>query len=193
MQCHSRGHVGAEELVVIVNPAAAPISKEQLADLYLARSSALIPIDQAAGSAIYVEFYRKATGRDSAQVKAIWSRILFTGRYPAETAARLGSRQENRGRQPQAGWLHREVRCRCLGEGGIAAGLNRTDAQSGRHLAALLRIWRGAQESESMPTVRGRKSTIEPLNPDVVGSQILDYDAIGVHIGVAKFDPITDL
>jgi ABC-type phosphate transport system substrate-binding protein len=72
--------VRAEEIVVIVNPAAAPISKEQLADLYLARSSALIPIDQTAGSAIYVEFYMKATGRDSAQVKAIWSRILFTGR-----------------------------------------------------------------------------------------------------------------
>jgi ABC-type phosphate transport system substrate-binding protein len=72
--------VRAEEIVVIVNPAAAPISKEQLADLYLARSSALIPIDQAASSAIYVEFYKKATGRDSAQVKAIWSRILFTGR-----------------------------------------------------------------------------------------------------------------
>lgn len=72
--------VRAEEIVVIVNPAAAPISKEQLADLYLAKSSVLIPIDQAAGSAIYVEFYKKATGRDSAQVKAIWSRILFTGR-----------------------------------------------------------------------------------------------------------------
>jgi hypothetical protein len=70
----------AAELVVIINPAAAPISKEQLADLYLAKSSALIPIDQAADSAIYVEFYKKATGRDSAQVKAIWSRILFTGR-----------------------------------------------------------------------------------------------------------------
>ena len=72
--------IRAEEIVVIVNPAAAPISKEQLADLFLARSSALTPIDQAADSAIYVEFYKKATGRDTAQVKAIWSRILFTGR-----------------------------------------------------------------------------------------------------------------
>lgn len=34
----------------------------------------------AAGSSIYAEFYKKATGRDTAQVKAIWSRILFTGR-----------------------------------------------------------------------------------------------------------------
>jgi ABC-type phosphate transport system substrate-binding protein len=72
--------VQADEIVVIVNPAAAPISKEQIADLYLGRSTAWTPIDQAVGSGIYVEFYKKATGRDSAQVKAIWSRILFTGR-----------------------------------------------------------------------------------------------------------------
>jgi ABC-type phosphate transport system substrate-binding protein len=72
--------VRAEEIVVIVNPGAAPISQAQLADLFLAKSSVLIPIDQAADSAIYVEFYKKATGRDTAQVKAIWSRILFTGR-----------------------------------------------------------------------------------------------------------------
>jgi hypothetical protein len=72
--------IRADEIVVIVNPAAAPISKEQLTDLYLAKGGALIPIDQAADSAIYVEFYKKATGRDTAQIKAIWSRILFTGR-----------------------------------------------------------------------------------------------------------------
>ena len=72
--------VRAEEIVVIVNLAAAPISKEQIADLYLGRSDAFTPIDQPLGSGIYVEFYKKVTGRDSAQVKAIWSRILFTSR-----------------------------------------------------------------------------------------------------------------
>ncbi|HWX36587.1 MAG TPA: hypothetical protein VNZ53_55380 [Steroidobacteraceae bacterium] len=70
----------AEEIVVIVNLAAATISKEQIADLYLGRSDAWTPIDQAVGSGIYVEFYKKVTGRDSAQIKAIWSRILFTDR-----------------------------------------------------------------------------------------------------------------
>jgi ABC-type phosphate transport system substrate-binding protein len=69
-----------EDIVVIANPAAAPISKEQIADIYLARNNAWTPIDQSAGSSIYAEFYKKATGRDAAQVKAIWSRILFTGR-----------------------------------------------------------------------------------------------------------------
>jgi hypothetical protein len=72
--------IRAEDIVVIVNPAAKPISKEQIADLYLGRSGGLTPVDQPVGSAIYAEFYKKATGRDIAQVKALWSRILFTGR-----------------------------------------------------------------------------------------------------------------
>jgi hypothetical protein len=73
-------NIRAEDIVVIVNPAAKPISKEQIADLYLGRSGGLTPIDQTVGSAIYVQFYKQATGRDVAQVKAIWSRILFNGR-----------------------------------------------------------------------------------------------------------------
>ena len=72
--------VRAEELAVIVNLAATPLSKEQVADLYLGRSDDFTPIDQVVGSAIYIEFYKKVTGRDSAQIKAIWSRILFTDR-----------------------------------------------------------------------------------------------------------------
>jgi ABC-type phosphate transport system substrate-binding protein len=73
-------NIQAEDIVVIVNPAAKPISKEQIADLYLGRTAGLTPVDQTVGSAIYVQFYKKVTGRDVAQVKAIWSRILFTGR-----------------------------------------------------------------------------------------------------------------
>jgi ABC-type phosphate transport system substrate-binding protein len=73
-------NIQAEDIVVIVNPAAKALSKDQIADLYLGRSGGLTPIDQTAGSAIYVQFYKQATGRDVAQVKAIWSRILFTGR-----------------------------------------------------------------------------------------------------------------
>ena len=85
-------NVHAEDIVVIVNPAAKPVSKEQIVDVYLGRSAELTPIDQTVGSSIYVQFYQKATGRDAAQIKAIWSRILFTGRgqppkqLPADTA-----------------------------------------------------------------------------------------------------------
>jgi ABC-type phosphate transport system substrate-binding protein len=72
--------VRAEELVVIVNLAAPAIDKQQVMDLYLGRGRGWTPLDQVATSPIYVDFYKKAIGRDVAQVKAIWSTILFTGR-----------------------------------------------------------------------------------------------------------------
>jgi ABC-type phosphate transport system substrate-binding protein len=74
------GQVRAQELVVIVNPAAPAINKEQVLDLYLGRGSGWTPVDQVATSPIYVAFYKKVIGRDDAQIKAIWSKILFTGR-----------------------------------------------------------------------------------------------------------------
>jgi ABC-type phosphate transport system substrate-binding protein len=72
--------VHGAEIVVVVNPAAPTISKEQLADLFLGRGGDWTPIDQMVGSAIYIEFYKKVTGRSLAQVKELWSGILFTGR-----------------------------------------------------------------------------------------------------------------
>ena len=64
---------------MIVNPAAAPISKEQLADLYLARRQRL-PDRPSRGLHDLHRVLQERTGRESSQVKAIWSRILFTGR-----------------------------------------------------------------------------------------------------------------
>jgi ABC-type phosphate transport system substrate-binding protein len=75
--------VSAADLVVIGNPAAGPLTKDQVADLFLGKSQSLTPIDQAEGSLLYAEFYRKATGRDVAQVKATWSRLVFSGKAQA--------------------------------------------------------------------------------------------------------------
>jgi hypothetical protein len=72
--------VHAQELVVIVSPAAPAINKEQVMELYLGRGNGWTALDQVATSQIFAEFYKKALGRDAAQVKAIWSKILFTGR-----------------------------------------------------------------------------------------------------------------
>jgi ABC-type phosphate transport system substrate-binding protein len=72
--------VHAEHIVVIVNPAAKPPSKEQIVDIYLGRRVELTPLDQTVGSPIYIQFYKKATGRDVAQIKAIWSRVMFAGK-----------------------------------------------------------------------------------------------------------------
>jgi len=70
----------AADLVVIANPAVGSLSKEQVADLFLGKSQAFTPIDQLDSSATYADFYRKASGRDVAQVKATWSRIVFSGK-----------------------------------------------------------------------------------------------------------------
>lgn len=66
--------------VVIMGPNAAPITKDQLANLYLGRSFDLKPVDLPEGSALREQFYKKATDRDQSQIKAVWSRIVFTGK-----------------------------------------------------------------------------------------------------------------
>jgi hypothetical protein len=71
------------QIVVIGNPAAAPLNKDQVSDLFLGKNQSLTPVDQAEGGAIYADFYKKATGRDVAQVKATWSRLVFTGKGQA--------------------------------------------------------------------------------------------------------------
>ena len=79
------GLLGAAEtseadVVVIVNRAAELPTKEQVSDVYLGRSRTFTPIDRSETSSLRAEFYRKATGRDTAQIKMVWARLVFTGR-----------------------------------------------------------------------------------------------------------------
>lgn len=76
------------ELVVVVS-AQSPVdalSRAELTDIYLGRMNRLptgdsvVPIDQADRSPVYAEFYSKYLGQSPAQVKAHWSRLIFTGR-----------------------------------------------------------------------------------------------------------------
>ena len=69
------------EVVVVVNPANADaVSKDQIAAIYLGKSTALTPVDQADGSAVRGEFYKKVADKDAAQAKALWSKLVFTGK-----------------------------------------------------------------------------------------------------------------
>ncbi len=70
------------EIVVVVNPKnpATRMFAEQASQFFLGKSSMFTPIDQSDSSAIRAEFYQKVTGKDSSQVKAIWSKIVFTGK-----------------------------------------------------------------------------------------------------------------
>lgn len=82
------GPARAADIVVIVNPAADAPTREQVADVYLGKSRAYTPIDHVEVAPIRAEFYRKATGRDLAQVKMAWARLVFTGKGlpPRETS-----------------------------------------------------------------------------------------------------------
>ena len=79
----------AEADVVAVVSVRSPItalSPTQVADLFFGKASRFpnglqaFPVDQAEGSAVRDEFYSKIVGKTAAQVKAYWSKIIFTGR-----------------------------------------------------------------------------------------------------------------
>lgn len=79
----------AADTVVVVVSADNPvreISRLHLADLYMGRTSRFPngepaePIDQHTSSPVRAEFYQHYIGRSLAEIKAHWSRLIFTGR-----------------------------------------------------------------------------------------------------------------
>ena len=78
------------EVVVVVNPKAAESSmtKEQVAQFFLGKSSSMTPIDQSDSAPVRAEFYKKVADKDAAQAKALWSKLVFTGKatMPKEVA-----------------------------------------------------------------------------------------------------------
>ena len=74
---------GAETVVVVsAKSAVATLSKEQVADLFVGKTQQLggasaALVDQAE---LKEDFYTKATGRNAAQIKATWAKLLFTGK-----------------------------------------------------------------------------------------------------------------
>lgn len=79
---------GAEDVVAVVS-AKSPITSlnsEQVADIFLGKTtrfpdgSAAVPIDQNEDSPDRDRFYAQYTGKSAAQVKAHWSKLIFTGR-----------------------------------------------------------------------------------------------------------------
>jgi len=77
--------VFAAELVVIVNPKnpATRMFSEQAAQFFLGKSTLFTPIEYDDGVPIRNEFYAKVLQKDAAQVKTIWSKLVFTGKGTA--------------------------------------------------------------------------------------------------------------
>lgn len=69
----------ASDIVVVMSATAMPLSRDQVAAVYLGRSNALTPVDMPESSELREAFYKRATDRDPSQVKALWARLIFTG------------------------------------------------------------------------------------------------------------------
>lgn len=82
------------EVVVIVNPGApqAALTKEEVAQYFLGKSSALTPVDQPESAPVRAEFYKKVADKDLAQTRALWSKLVFTGK--AAMPREVGSNAE---------------------------------------------------------------------------------------------------
>jgi ABC-type phosphate transport system substrate-binding protein len=70
------------EVVVVVHPSnpANTMSAEQVADVFLGKPTELVPVDQQESSPVRDEFTQKVLGKDAAQVKTLWARLIFTGK-----------------------------------------------------------------------------------------------------------------
>lgn len=79
------------EVVIVINPknAASQMTSEQAAQYFLGKSTTFTPIDQPEGSSVRTEFYKKLADKEASQVKAIWSKLVFTGKgtLPKELAS----------------------------------------------------------------------------------------------------------
>lgn len=82
------GGTGLADVVAVVSPQnpLTALSKSQVADIFLGKTvrypggAPAVPIDQAEGSQARDEFYAAFAGKSPAQIKAHWSKIIFTGR-----------------------------------------------------------------------------------------------------------------
>lgn len=70
------------EVVVIVNSKhpAASMTATQVADVFLGKDTSFAAYDLPESAPQRNQFYSKVAGKDTAQVKAIWARLVFTGK-----------------------------------------------------------------------------------------------------------------
>ncbi len=79
--CGAAAPALAAEIVVIVNPKnpATRMFSEQAAQFFVGKSSLFTPVEHTEGP-LRNEFSQKVLGKDISQVKAAWSKLVFTGK-----------------------------------------------------------------------------------------------------------------
>ena len=76
--------VAHADVVVVVSAKSSTttMTADEISQIYLGKSKAMKPVETS-GSPIRSQFYSKVAGKDEAQVKAIWSKLVFTGKATA--------------------------------------------------------------------------------------------------------------
>lgn len=86
----------AEVYVVVHKDAPDHLSKSELIELFLGKAGSLgsaraVPVDLPESDPVREEFYLKLTGKSSAQMRAYWAKLSFTGKGTPPRAAPSGA------------------------------------------------------------------------------------------------------
>jgi len=103
--------------VVSVKSPITALSKSQVTDIFLGKSNRFpdgtqaVPIDQVESAKVHDEFYVSFADRTAAQIKAYWSRIIFTGRgQPPKVVSNSGELKQLLAHDPRAiGYMERSA------------------------------------------------------------------------------------
>ncbi len=112
-------NLAAAEIVVIVNPKSplASMTADQVSAIFLGKTNTLpsggtaAPVDLPESSAVREQFYSKAAGKTSAQVKATWARLTFSGKAqpPKELATAADVKKFVAGNPDAIGYIEKSA------------------------------------------------------------------------------------
>ena len=71
----------AQSVAVVVSAKSAGTpTQEQISNVFLGKSNEFVGVDLPEGNAVREAFYHKVTGKDGAQLKSYWAKLVFTGK-----------------------------------------------------------------------------------------------------------------
>ncbi len=73
----------ADVVVIVSAQSTTTITAREISRVYLGESNTMTPVDIANPSRARKEFYTKVVGKDEGQVRARWSKLVFTGKGSA--------------------------------------------------------------------------------------------------------------
>ncbi|MFL6602624.1 MAG: hypothetical protein ACJ8R9_15005 [Steroidobacteraceae bacterium] len=73
----------ADVVVIVSTQSTTTITASEISRVYLGESNTLTPVDIANPSRARREFYTKVVGKTDSQVRAKWSKLVFTGKGSA--------------------------------------------------------------------------------------------------------------